>query len=55
MEDLVNIKAQNPTVKDKLLNTGNMGLVECTADNFWACGGSFKSYKAQNGETTGEN
>ena len=55
MEDLVNIKAQNSVIKEKLLKTGNKDLVECTSDNFWACGGSFGSRKVQNGEATGKN
>ena len=54
MEDLVNIKAQHPEIRDKLLKTGNKTLVECTSDNFWACGGSFRSRKVQNGEATGK-
>ena len=55
MEDLVNIKAQVPEIRTKLMQTGNKELVECTSDNFWACGGSFRSKKVQTGEATGKN
>ena len=55
MEDLVNIKAQHPVIRDKLLKTGDKDLVECTSDNYWACGGSFRSRKVQTGVTTGQN
>ena len=55
MEDLVYIKAQNPTIKEKLLKTGDKDLIESTADNYWACGASFRSQKVQNDTTTGKN
>ena len=51
MEELVQIKAQIPEIKDKLTQTGELSLVECTADTYWACGASFHS---QTGKTTGQ-
>ena len=55
MKDLIQIKAQIPEIKDKLSKTGELSLVECTADSYWACGASFRSQKVQTGKTTGQN
>ena len=55
MGDLVNIKAQHPDIREKLMKTGDKELIESTADNFWACGGSLRSRKVRDGTATGKN
>ena len=55
MGDLVQIKVQDPSIKLKLQQTGDLDLVECTSDSYWACGASFRSKKVQTNTTTGAN
>ena len=55
MEDLVNLKAQIPRIREFLVKTGDRDLVESTGDTYWGCGASFRSTRVQENKTTGKN
>ena len=55
MGDLVQVKVQDPSIKLKLQQTGDLELVECTSDSYWACGASYRAKKIKSNTTTGAN
>ena len=55
MEELVNIKAQIPRIREFLMKTGDRDLVESIGDTYWGCGASFRSTRVQENKTTGKN